>query len=120
MRRVRKSRKQSRLFRFTQGIEEQGKERRAGIVSPRETPNPFITTTAHPAALSARLLSRADPVNNAPSTARRLNTCRKQVLQDVQPGQSLVGYGRDKQTRYKYGRCDPVVVEVNVGERRGW
>ena len=37
----------------------------------------------------------------------------------MQPGQSLVGYGRDKQTRYKYGRHEPVVVEVDVGEMEG-
>jgi len=32
----------------------------------------------------------------------------------------LVGYGREKQTHYKYGRHEPVIVEVDVGERRGW
>jgi len=65
--------------------------------------------TTHPVALSPGLLSGTDPVNNAPTTARRLKTCRKQVLQNVQPGQSLVGYGKKIQTHSSYNLHEPLV-----------
>ena len=51
----------------------------------------------HPVAIQPQLWSHPAPVNNDHTTARRISACRKQALQHVQPGQSLVGYASDTQ-----------------------